>query len=105
MLGTGLKPNAGVTDVSFRAALSIVKVLNAGVDVATDNTAQSLVCPITSTGSATHPRVGERNPGIRNRFSGRTHRIQFTAHLEIRVRNAIGDCPGHFGSALEDRAQ
>ena len=31
-------------------------------------------------------------------------RTQFTAHLEIRVRNAIGDCPdqGQFGSALRD---
>ena len=41
---------------------------------------------------------------FRNRFFGRTHRTQFTAPLEIRVRNAIGDCPdlGQFGSALRD---
>jgi hypothetical protein len=101
-----LKANASVTDVSFRAALSIVKVLNADVDVATDNTAQSSVCSITSTGSATHQTIVLSTSGRWHRLRGyyeliadkdddclvgRTHRTQFTAHLEIQVRNVIGD--------------
>jgi len=92
--------------VSFRAALSIVKVLNADVDVATDNTAQSSVCSITSTGSATHQTIVLSTSGRWHRLRGyyeliadkdddclvgRTHRTQFTAHLEIQVRNVIGD--------------
>jgi hypothetical protein len=69
-LGTGLKPNAGVTDVSFRTALWIVKVLNAGVDVATDNTAQSMVCSTTSTGSVTRGTIKLSNNRRWHRFRG-----------------------------------
>jgi hypothetical protein len=65
-----LKPNAGVTDVSFRTALWIVKVLNAGVDIATDNAAQSMVCSTTSTGSVTRGTIKFSNSRRWHRFRG-----------------------------------
>jgi hypothetical protein len=45
-------------------------VLNAGLDVATDNTAQSLVCSTTSTGSATHQTIELSNSRRWHRFRG-----------------------------------
>ena len=54
-------PNNGIHDAPYavfgRRSLSIVRTLNAGVDVVTANTARRLVFPTTSTGSTTRRTI------------------------------------------------